>query len=90
MEETKVIKVLLLTSQEIVVSEIEEAFGDIPGEPDCRLISPFKLIKTKETYTLEPWLDFSNQSVTMMRSGDALTFVEPNGELRDKYIKLTS
>ena len=22
--------------------------------------------------------------------GDALTFVEPNGELRDKYIKLTS
>ena len=39
---------------------------------------------------MEPWLDFSNQSVTMMRSGDALTFVEPNGELRDKYIKLTS
>ena len=86
----KNIQCVILPSGIVLITEIEEAFGDIPGEPDCKIISPFKLIKTEETYTLEPWLDFSNQSVTMMRSGDALTFVEPNGELRDKYIKLTS
>ena len=74
----------------VLISEIEETFGEAPGEPDCRLISPFKLIKTKDTYIMEPWLDYSNQSVTMIRSCDALTFVEPNGELLDKYIKLTS
>ena len=84
------IQCIILPSGDILISEVEEVFGDIPGEPDCKIISPLKLIKTEETYTLEPWLDFSNQSVTMMRSGDALTFVEPNGELRDKYIKLTS
>tara|TARA_S200000501_G_scaffold67258_1_gene58675 strand:+ start:1443 stop:1709 length:267 start_codon:yes stop_codon:yes gene_type:complete len=86
----KNIQCIILHNGSVLISEIEEAFGDIPGEPDCRLISPFKLIKTKDIYILEPWLDFSNQSVTMMRSGDAITFVEPNGELLDKYIKLTS
>ena len=86
----KNIQCIILSSGLILISEIEEVFGDIPGEPDCKVISPFKLIKTEDTYTMEPWLDFSNQSVTMMRSGDALTFVDPNGELLDKYIKLTS
>ena len=86
----KTIKAILLTNNQILVSEIDEVSASVPGEPDCKIISPFKLIKTKDVYTLEPWLDFSNQSVTMMRSGDALTFVDPNGELLDKYIKLTS
>ena len=86
----KNIKCVILPSGDILITEIEESFGEVPGEPDCKLINPFKLIKTEETYTLEPWLDFSNQSVTMMRSGDAITFVEPNGQLRDKYIKLIS
>ena len=86
----KNIKCVILPSGDILITEIEESFGEVPGDPDCKLINPFKLVKTEETYTLEPWLDFSNQSVTMMRSGDALTFVDPNGELLDKYIKLTS
>ena len=89
MESANPIQVLHLVNQMILIAEIDEVLADI-GQPDCRLINPFKLIKTEETYIFEPWLDFSNQSVTMMRSGDALTFVEPNGELRDKYIKLTS
>ena len=86
----KNIQCIILQNGSVLISEIEEAFGEIPGEPDCRLIKPFKLIKTKDVYTLEPWLDYSNQSVTMMRSGDAITFVEPNGELLDKYLKLIS
>ena len=36
MEETKVIKVLLLSSQEIVVSEIEEVAAEF-GDPNCKL-----------------------------------------------------
>ena len=86
----KNIQCIVLPNGVVLISEIEEAFGEAPGEPDCRLINPFKLVKTKDVYTLEPWLDYSNQSVTMIRSCDALTFVEPNGELLDKYIKLTS
>ena len=39
MEETKVIKVLLLTSQEIVVSEIDEVAAEF-GDPNCKLTKP--------------------------------------------------
>ena len=86
----KNIQCIILSSGNILISEIEESFGDIPGEPDCKLLSPFKVIETNNTQTLEPWLSCTNQTEIMLRSGDALTFVEPNGELRDKYIKLTS
>ena len=44
MEETKVIKVLLLSSQEIVVSEIEEVAAEF-GDPNCKLTKPYKLWK---------------------------------------------
>ena len=39
MDETKVIKVLLLSNQEIVVSEIEEVAAEI-GDPNCKLTKP--------------------------------------------------
>ena len=42
MEETKVIKVLLLYNQEIVVSEIEEVGAEF-GDPNCKLIKPYKI-----------------------------------------------
>ena len=42
MDETKVIKVLLLTSQEIVVSEIEEVAAEF-GDPNCKLTKPYKI-----------------------------------------------
>ena len=44
MEETKVIKVLLLSNQEIVVSEIEEVAAEF-GDPNCRLTKPYKIVK---------------------------------------------
>ena len=40
MEETKVIKVLLLSSQEIIVSEIEEIAAEF-GDPNCKLTKPY-------------------------------------------------
>ena len=43
MEETKVIKVLLLSSQEIVVSEIEEIAAEF-GDPNCKLTKPYKIV----------------------------------------------
>ena len=42
MEEEKTIKVLLLSNQEIVVSEIEEIACEI-GDPNCKLTKPYKI-----------------------------------------------
>ena len=51
MEETKVIKVLLLYNQEIVVSEIEEVGAEF-GDPNCKLIKPYKI----EGGALHKWM----------------------------------
>jgi len=74
----------------ILVSEVIEVMNEI-GEPDCKLIDPYKVTKTNnDDFILEPWLDCTNQNEIMLRSADALTFVEPKGNILDKYIELTS
>ena len=86
---SKVIKIIVLTSQQILVSEIEEVGSEI-GEPDCKLINPFSMIKQKETdsYTLESWLDFTNQNEMMIHSDSILTIVDPTSELLSKYFDM--
>ena len=74
----------------VVISEVIEVMNEI-GEPDCKLLDPYKVIKNDSgEFYLEPWLDCTNQSEIMLRSADALTFVEPKGNILDKYIELTS
>ena len=86
----KMIKVILLTNSERIISEIDEVGAEI-GEPDCKIIKPFRIIldintdsETKEY--IEPWLTFTNQDEILIRSSDVLTFVEPNGKLIDEYL----
>ena len=49
----KVIKILALTNQQNLISELVEVAAIDIGAPDCKLINPF-IIKGDET--LEPWL----------------------------------
>ena len=58
----KTIKAILLTNNQILVSQIDEVGADI-GQPDCKLTNPFTLQKDG---TLEPWLiSVSRQDVFM-------------------------
>ena len=76
------LKLLVLPTNQILLTQIEEAGGDI-GEPDCRLVEPFVV---KDDGTLAPWLvSLTNQNSFMMHSDKILTIVEPNGTLVDKY-----
>ena len=55
MDEEKVIKVLLLSNQQIVVSQIEEIAAEF-GDPNCKLTKPYKIVdgalhKWMEDYT---------------------------------------
>jgi hypothetical protein len=86
----KNIKCIIFLNNLILVSEVVEIMNEI-GEPDCKLINPYKVIKnSNDEFTLEPWLDCTNQNEIMLRSADALTFVEPKGNILDKYIELNS
>ena len=86
MEETKVIKVLLLSSQEIVVSEIEEVAAEF-GDPNCKLIKPYKI---KEG-DLHKWMeDYTEQNEIMINSDKIVTLVTPSPMIFEKYSKATS
>jgi hypothetical protein len=82
----KVIKVIALTNNQTLISQIEEVGADI-GEPDCKLVNPF--IVNKELI-LEPWLNsFTRDDEFMVSSEKILTLVEPTPTLLEKYLDLT-
>ena len=76
------IKLIVLTNQQRLVSQIEEIGADI-GQPDCKLTEPFIV---GENNTLSPWLvESPNQSVFMLSSDKILTLVDPKPTLLEKY-----
>ena len=86
MDETKVIKVLLLSTNEIVVSEIEEVAAEI-GDPNCKLTKPYKI----EGGALHKWMeDYTEQNEIMISSDKIITLVTPSPLIFDQYSKVTS
>ena len=85
----QIVKCLLLKNDLIIISDIVEIAGEL-GEPDCKLTNPFRMVKQKETdsYTLETWLDFTDQNEIMIHSDSILTLVDPTPELLSKYFDL--
>ena len=82
--ETKIIH--LLTNQ-ILISQIEEAPAVVPGEPDCKLTNPFII---KEDNILEPWLlNITKDDIFMLSSDKILTLCDPTPTLLEKYQDLT-
>tara|TARA_B100000131_G_scaffold17050_1_gene17268 strand:+ start:482 stop:730 length:249 start_codon:yes stop_codon:yes gene_type:complete len=80
-----VIKLIVLVSDKILISQIEEVGVEI-GEPDCKLTEPF-VYNNDETLT--PWLlDVSNDNTFMISSDKILTIAEPKPTLLEKYQKL--
>ena len=80
------VKVLVLTNNEILVSQIEEVAPLDIGDPNCKLIEPFIL---EENDTLSPWLiDVTNENEFMMCSDKILTLVDAKPTLLEKYQNL--
>ena len=83
----KTIKAILLTTNQILVSQIDEVPAAIPGEPDCKLTNPFVL---NSDGMLESWLsNATRQDVFMISSDKILTLTEPTPTLLEKYEDLT-
>ena len=81
-----VTKVLVLTTNQILVSQIEEVAPLDIGDPNCKLIEPFIL---GENDTHSPWLiDVTNENEFMICSDKILTLVEAKPTLLEKYQNL--
>ncbi len=91
-----IIKLVVLTNKQILVSEIEEVGAEI-GEPDCKLINPVILKTTDDKLTIEegkvlltPWLQSFTLDKTFMLSSDKIiTLAEPAENILEKYKALT-
>ena len=87
MTEKNPIKLIVLTNNLNLVSQIEEVGAAIPGEPDCKLLEPYVV---GEQDTLSPWLvESTNQNEFMLSSDKILTLVDPKPTLLEKYENLT-
>ena len=79
----KTVKIVQLTTNQTLISEIAEIAAVVPGEPDCKLINPFIV---KEDKVLEPWLlNVTKDDIFMMSSDKILTLVDPTPTLLEKY-----
>ena len=96
MATTKVIKIVVLTNRQTLISEIEEVAAIDIGQPDCKLINPF-LIKTSDekitikdgVISLTPWLlSITKDDSFMISSDKILTLCEPMPTLLEKYLDL--
>jgi len=97
MATTKVVKVVILTNRQTLISEIEEVAAIDIGQPDCKLINPFVIETSDEKITikdgvisLNPWLlSITKDDVFMISSDKILTICEPMPTLLEKYLDLT-
>ena len=77
------VKILVLTSNQNLISQIEEVAPLDIGDPNCKLIEPFIL---NNDGTLSPWLiDVTNDNEFMICSDKILTLVEAKPTLLEKY-----
>ena len=83
----QIIKIVHLTTNQILITELAEVAAVVPGEPDCKMINPFTI---KEDQTLEPWLlNVTKDDIFMISSDKILTLAEPTPTLLEKYLDLT-
>ena len=83
----QIVKIVHLTTNQILITELAEVAAVVPGEPDCKMINPFTI---KQDQTLEPWLlNVTKDDIFMISSDKILTLAEPTPTLLEKYIDLT-
>ena len=93
----KVIKLIVLTSKEVLLSEIEEVGAEV-GEPDCQLINPVILKTTEDKLTIEEgkvtltkWLcEFTYDKNFMISSDKIITLAEIAPQILEKYLGLVN
>ena len=83
----QIVKIVHLTTNQILISEIMEVAPMDIGAPDCKMVNPFTI---KDDQTLEPWLlSVTKDDIFMISSDKILTLADPTPTLLEKYLDLT-
>ena len=81
------IKILALVNGDTLISAVEEVAALDIGDPNCKMISPYKIVGKE----MSPWLgDLTDDVDIMICSDKILSLVEPHKSLVDAYLKLAT
>ena len=83
----RLVKIIHLTTNQTLISELVEVAPIDIGAPDCKMVNPFII---KQEQVLEPWLlNVTKDDIFMISSDKVLTLVDPTPTLLEKYLDLT-
>ena len=88
----RLVKIIHLTTNQILISELVEVAPMDIGAPDCKMVNPFTVREEADSISpiLEPWLlNMTKDDIFMISSDKILTLAEPTPTLLEKYIDLT-
>ena len=81
------IKILALVNGDVLISGVEEVAALDIGDPNCKMISPYKIVGKE----MSPWLgDVTDDVDIMICSDKILSLVAPHKSLVDAYLKLAT
>ena len=80
---SNIVKILILSNGDKLISQLIEVAPIDIGDPNCKLVEPFLL---NDDGSLSHWLvSITNDNEFMMSSDKILTLVEPKPTLLEKY-----
>ena len=83
------VRVIALTNNNYVISQVDEVATEDIGQPDCKLTKPY-IVNTESGKTiLEPFMmDLTRETTFMMGSDKILTLAIPTPTLLEQYLNL--
>ena len=85
------IKVLALSNNHYIISQVDEVGSADIGEPDCKLTKRYVVNTVSGKITLEPFMaDLTREDIFMMGSDKILTLATPTPTLLEQYLNLIS
>jgi len=83
------VRVLALTNNHYIVSQVDEVVAEDIGQPDCKLTKPYVVNTESGKTVLEPFMmDLTRDNTFMMGSDKILTLAVPTPTLLEQYLNL--
>ena len=83
------VRVIALTNNNYIVSQVDEVVAEDIGQPDCKLTKPYVVNTESGKTILEPFMmDLTRDDTFMMGSDKILTLAIPTPTLLEQYLNL--
>jgi hypothetical protein len=83
------VRVIALTNNHYIISQIDEVVAEDIGQPDCKLTKPFVINTETGKTVLEPFMmDLTRDNTFMIGSDKILTLAIPTPTLLEQYLNL--